>query len=459
MSDPERDEERRRLMATKPAAPAAVPAFEQRVPGTAPARPARTRPRAAALRNFTWLMLDKGLAIVFGLAVFGLIARSFGSAASGHLAYALALLQGALGLSLVCSAAVLVPRLYRMRRSVAGTLANVFVVRLAGSTFAACGAALFALVAIDDPLRLRVALVVLAGVPLIEPFYTAVVYWQSRNDNRRPTLTRAAGLLTRATVVIGAIYLGAPLWVVALAWVLEAAVSATLLYSTVRPLASLRQFARRVSPRRSLGYARFGARFLVGLALAGVFIRLDRLVLGHLLPAQEFGIYASAMQLVDVWLQVASMIGFAVGPAFLYKALAAPTDRWQLWRVTGFLAGLGLAGLLGASLLGEMAIRLVFGAPFAAGAPYLVAGTAFGVLVFIDVVVQMRVTAGNRPLALTIKWTAACLSAVAVQTTTYHSLGAFAGPVGLAAGIVCGWIAVWAALRTSPEPMTRQEPT
>jgi len=180
-------------------------------------------------------------------------------------------------------------------------------------------------------------------------------------------------------------------------------------------------------------------------------------VLGQLLPAPEFGVYASAMQLVDVWLQVAYLTGFAVGPAFLYKALAA-SDSWQLWRVAAMLAGLGGVGLLGALLFGEMAMRLVFGPQFTGGAPYLVAGTAFGVLLFVDQVVQLKVTAGNQPLALAIKWASACVGAVAVQAATYHALGAFAGPTGLAAGIVCGWIGVWAALRSVPGPALKRAP-
>jgi O-antigen/teichoic acid export membrane protein len=435
-------------MNNKDAAPAGIPAFDEPLDDSLK-MPAQTAPRTAALRNFTWLMLDKGLAVFFGLAVFGLIARWFGSTASGHFAYALALLQSALGLSLVCSASALLPRLYRMRNGVAGTLANVFIVRLVGSCVAAIAAAVFAVVVIDDPLRLHIALTVLLAVPLIEPFYTAVVYWQSRNDNRRPTLCRGAGLLTRAAVVILAIFLGAPLWVVAFAWVLEAIVSAILLYSSVRPLASLREFVQRVSPQRSMAYVRYGARFLFGLWLANLFVRLDRLVLGELLPAAEFGVYASAMQLVDVWLQIAYITGFAVGPAFLYKALASGAQPWQLGRVAAMLAGLGLVGLLGALLFGEMAMRIIFGPQFAYGASYLVAGTAFGVLLFLDQIVQLKITAGNRPLALMIKWASACAGAVAVQLTTFHTLGAYAGPTGLAAGVFFGWLGAFVALRAT----------
>jgi O-antigen/teichoic acid export membrane protein len=436
-------------MENKGAAPAGIPAFDEPLEDPLVGAAAHTPPRTTALRNFGWLMLDKALAVFFGLAVFGLIARWFGPDASGHFAYGLALLQSALGLSLVCSASALLPRLYRMRTGVAATLANVFVVRLVGSVFAATAAAVFALIAIDEPVRLHIALIVLLSVPLIEPFYTAVVYWQSRNDNRRPTICRAAGLLTRAAVVIFAILLGAPLWLVALAWVLEASVSAVLLYASVRPLATLRVFVQRVSAQRSLAYVRFGVRFLFGLWLANLFVRIDRLVLGELLPAAEFGVYASAMQLVDVWLQVAYITGFAVGPAFLYKALASGAS-WKLSRIAAMLAGLGCVGLLGAVLFGELAMRIIFGPQFVSGAPYLVAGTAFGVLLFVDQIVQMKITVGNRPLALMIKWAAACLGAVAVQTATFHTLGAYAGPTGLAAGVFCGWIAAWAALRASP---------
>jgi len=50
----------------------------------------------------------------------------------------------------------------------------------------------------------------------------------------------------------------------------------------------------------------------------------------------------------------------------------------------------------------------------------LVAGTAFGVLLFIDQVVQLKVTAGNQPLALAIKWASACLGARGGAGATYH---------------------------------------
>lgn len=407
----------------------------------------RPSARMAALRNLAWLMTDKAMALAFGLLVFGLIARHFGPEGSGHFAYALALLQTALGLSLVCSAVPLLPRLCRIRRGVSGMLANVFVVRMAGSVTAAAGVALFALATIDDPKRLAIALIVLASVPLIEPFYTAVAYWQSRNDNRPPTITRGAGLLTRTALVLIAVNLHAPLWIVAFAWLLEAAVSATLQTRTVAHLGSVTEFARRVTRHRSRTLFRFGVRFLAGLALAAIFLRLDRIFLAERLGGHEFGLYAAAMQLVDVWLQIAYLMSFATGPAFLYAAVAKGRPAWLHWRAVMLLAGTGITGLLAVLAFGDSVIRLVFGRAFDGSYPYLVAGVAFGVLLFLDQLVQITIAATNRPLALVIKWGAACSTALTVMTLAFPALGAFAGPTGLAAGIVAGWVGAGITLR------------
>lgn len=396
----------------------------------------------AAARNFSWLMADKLLAVALGLFVFGLIARHYGPVASGKLAFGLALLQTALGLSLVCSAAAILPRLSRKRHAVAGPLANIFVVRLAGSVVAALATGLYALATVEDPTRLAITLVLLAAVPLLEPFYTAVAYWQSRNDNRWPTLIRGAGLAVRTAAVLAAAAAGAPIELVAAAWLLEAAVSAALQTASLRRVLDLRLLIQRLRPARANTYFRFGVRFLLGLALANLFSRIDRLVLAELMAPQDFGLYAAAMQLVDVWVQVAFVLGFAIGPAFLYRDLAArQRPALSFLREIGALALIGLAGLAGAWLFGRFALHLVFGADFVVATPFFIAGMAFAVLMYADQVVQLAVTAANRPGTLALKWGSACLVAAAVQLLLYARLGAYAGPLGLALGVLAGWLA------------------
>jgi polysaccharide transporter, PST family len=396
----------------------------------------------SALRNALWLGGDKAVSVVAGLVVFGLIARAFGPEGSGHLAFAMAVLQTALGLSLVCSAAALLPRLCRQVHAVAGMLANVFVVRLLASTLAAAIAAIAVLIFVDEPVRRNVTLIVLITVPLIEPFYLASTYWQSRNANRVPVLSRSTGILARLALVALAVWLGAPLWVIALAWILEACITAMLQAASLRGIVQLHHARAQITKQRLATYLNFGARFLVGLWLSHLYLRLDRLVLSELLSVREYGIYAAAMQLVEVWLQVATLLGLAVGPAFLYANLRRGGLAAQ-WRVFALMAAIGFFGFVGVYLVGQHVLMWVFGAPFAASYPYLLAGAAFGVLFFADQVVQLAVTAANQPRELAVRWAAACIVALAAQLLLFNFIGPYAGIAGLALGLIASWAALF----------------
>ena len=407
---------------------------------------------AAALRNLLWLSADKVVAVVLGLLVFGMIARHFGPGGAGQFSYGVAVLQTTLGLSLVCSSAAVLPRLCLLRDgTAAATVANVFAVRLAGSLTAAAVVAVYALVAIDDPMRRSVTLVMLACVPLLEPFQAFSAYWLSRNQNRAPVLARGSGLLARLLIVMLALWAGAPTWIVALAWLVEALVSATLQSASLRAVRPWRTLLNAIRAPRAAPYFKFGIRFAAGLWLSHVFLRIDRLWLAERMDPHAFGLYATAMQLVEVWLQVATLLAGSMAPAFLYRAVRRSSRLRDHWRTLSLLAALGLAGLLGAYLFGPLLLTLVFGTPFAASSGYLVAGFAAAVLFFVDQFVQISITGNNRPGLLACKWAAACVVALADAGHRHAALrrlrGAAGAGVGPAGGVAgggawarhCGW--------------------
>ncbi len=413
--------------------------------------------QSSAARNFAWLATDKVVATLLGLLVFGMIARHYGPVGSGHYAYALTLLQAALGLSLVCSTAAILPRLSRMSRGVSGALANVFVVRLLGSVVAASVVALYALLAIGEPDRLVIALMVVAAVPLVEPFFVATLYWQSRNDNRLPVVNRGVGLLVRTTVVAAAVAFGAPLWVPAVGWILEIVVVAALQARSMGSLGRWSGLAARVSVWRASRYFRYGVRFLLGIALGQLFLRGDRLVLAQLMPAHEYGIYATGMQLVDVWHQVGQIIGVSIGPAFLYAALRDDPRLRAHWRTALALAALGLFGFAMAVWLGRPVIGLIFGAQFESSYPYLVAGTAFAILAFVDVFINISIAVKRQPYTLAAKWGVSAAVAIVTQIVMFPRIDAYSGPLGLTCGIVSGWLAL-AVLNARRVRAVRQQP-
>lgn len=400
--------------------------------------------RGVALANMAWLLADKALALVIGLVIFGLIARTHGPVGSGHFAYGAAMLQTGLGLSLVCAGVALLPRFCRMQGALhgalPGALANVFALRLVASLLAMGAMMLFCLLTVAEPERRRVAIVMLLAVPLIEPFYIVATYWLSRNHNRPTVIARSSGLMVRAVLVGIGLWAGLPMWVLALAWVLEAGVNAALQSLQARQVFAGRSLRSLVRLPRMRAYLGFGLRFVLALWLSQLFLRLDRLVLAERMNPHDFGLYAAPMQLVEVWSQVAYLIGSSIATAYLYRRLGA-ADRVRAFLVTAAaMAGIGLLGLGGAWLLGPWLLRSVFGPEFVGSLPYLVAGSAFAVLLFADQAVDMLITANNQPWRLALKWGVAAGVAALVLWQGYERLGAFAGPAGLACGIVAAWL-------------------
>lgn len=400
--------------------------------------------RGAAIANMAWLLGDKGLALVLGLAVFGLIARTLGPEGSGHFAYAAAMLQTGLGLSLVCAGVALLPRFCRMHGALPGAMANVFMLRLAASLIAMLAMMLFSVLSIDNPGRLQATLILLGAVPLIEPFYIIATYWQSRNHNKPTVVARSSGLLARVAVVGLGVWWGAPMWVLAAAWLLEGAVNAGLQTLQARRAFPRLEPGRFVRASRMKRYLGFGLRFVPALWLSQLFLRLDRLVLAEWLPAREFGIYAAPMQLVEVWSQVAYLIGSSIATAYLYRRLHAHNVMRAFFVTALAMVGIGLLGLLGAWLLGPLLLRAVFGAEFTGSLPYLISGSAYAVLLFADQALDMLITARNQPWQLALKWGMALVVALLVFWQGFARWGEYVGPLGLAAGVVAGWLAMLA---------------
>ncbi len=228
--------------------------YERRVAGKESAlRLQSSNPGAArvALSNMAWILGDKAMAMVLGLLIFGMIGRALGPVGAGHFAFAAALLQVALGLSLVCSASALLPRFCRMNAALPGAIANVFVVRMAASVASFAAVSLYCLLVIDSPERRTVSMVMLLAVPLIEPFAVIAMYWNSRNHNRPNVISRTFGLLARTAAVAIGLALGAAWWMLAMAWVLEAAIGALVQTRQLRQALPGRRFSRFLRKPRS----------------------------------------------------------------------------------------------------------------------------------------------------------------------------------------------------------------
>ena len=108
----------------------------------------------------------------------------------------------------------------------------------------------------------------------------------------------------------------------------------------------------------------------------------------------------------------------------------------------GLMALVGLAGLAGAWLFGAQMLRLVFGPAFVDSQPFLLSGSALAVLLFANQIVQLTLATLDRPNSLVMMWLVAVAVAVPAISFGYGVIGAHAGPAGLAAGLLAGWLSM-----------------
>jgi O-antigen/teichoic acid export membrane protein len=325
---------------------------------------------------------------------------------------------------------------------------------MAASLLALLVMLVYCVVAIGDPQRRLVSMILLLAVPLIEPFHVIATYWLSRNHNRPNIVARSGALLVRAAMLVAGLHFGAPVWVLAAAWVIEGAFNASLQYAQLRgamPDKRLRRFVRR---GRARSYLMFGLRFVPALWLQALFVRIDRLLLGERMEAVPFGLYATAMQLTEVWIQVAHLIGMSLATAYLYRRIRQGRFARAFFATLAAMVLIGLAGLVGAWWLGPWLLAAIFGAQFAASYPFLVAGMAFAVLLFSNQIIQLTLTTLDRPRLLLLMWAVASVVAVLVIHFGYDRLGAYAGPVGMSAGTLASWLVLvpWLLLRSNAPP-------
>jgi O-antigen/teichoic acid export membrane protein len=343
-----------------------------------------------------------------------------------------------------------------MNAALPGAMANVFVVRMAASLGAVLVMLIYCVLMIDDAQRRMVSMILLLAIPLIEPFHVISTYWLSRNHNRPNIVARSSALMVRAGIIAVGLYYGAPVWVLAAAWVIEAGLNASMQSVQLASAMPRKRFGRFVRRSRARVYLGFGLRFVLSLWLQALFVRLDRLLLGERMEATAFGLYATAMQLTEVWTQVAYLIGVSLATAYLYQRIRQGRFVRAFVGTLAAMVAIGLAGLAGAWWFGPTVLRWVFGPQFEPSYPFLVAGMAFAVLLFGNQILLLTLTTLNRPRLLVLMWGVAVLVAVPVIWFGYETVGAYAGPLGLSLGLVAGWLSLlpWHPMRAAPATAT-----
>jgi PST family polysaccharide transporter len=326
---------------------------------------------AAVLGNAGWLLAEKAVRLLVGVAVSAWVARYLGPDRFGALSYAFALVAL---IAVVANAgldAIVVREIARDPARREAVLGSAFAIKLAGAGLgvaAALGAALL----LREPGDALPWLVLPAALVLaFQAFDTVDLWFQSQLKARQAVLARNAAFLLIVAFKAALVLAAAPLWAFAWAALLEAALTAAALALAYR-LNGERLRAWRVEAPRVGALLREGWPLMAAGLMVAIYMRIDQVMLGAMAGAEAVGVYSAAVFLSEPWYLIPMAVVGSAAPALARWRDADPAlyERRLVQLFRGLLIA-ALAIALVVSLGSDLLVRLVFGERFSAAAPVL----------------------------------------------------------------------------------------
>ncbi|CAJ93964.1 Membrane protein involved in the export of O-antigen [Cupriavidus necator] len=380
--------------------------------------------RRQIARNVVWLLGERALQITVSIAIVALIARGVGPEGFAHFQYAQSLVLIAASIGLICGAEVVVPRLVAHPSPDAQShlIAHAFGLRALASIAGYLALLVSSVLTGQDATTVHIAAILGISILLREPFGVVTAWMQAHTDNR-PSVVFSLSALAFKAVLIAALYFSAVHAVHEYAWTfaLESGLLATMLawyYARRRPRI-------RISPDRGLliRLVRDGSVFWISMILLFSARRIDQLLLKPRVPLVDLGAYAACMQVLDNFSLLATIIASAVAPLAVYAQPSLAKARYNVLRVAGGMAAIGMAGGILIAIGAPWIVQLLYGERFEATVNLLQQGAIASGLIFADAGLALLAVHLRKPAWLVGKSLLVLVATAAVDLFTIPKYG------------------------------------
>lgn len=394
-------------------------------------------------RNMLWLVLERGLQVLLGIASIALIARAVGPVGFAEFQYAQSLVLIASAIALICCDEEVIPRLVANPAPAAQhkLLTHVFGLRIIAAV--AGYLLLVVVVATTEEDKAIVLAAMIFGIPMLlgEPFSAVRAWLQARTDSRPAVVFGMIGLAFRM-VSVSVLYLAGSDSAPVFAW----AFAAESLLGAVLLARYYRQRAPRVAvsidwllAKRLL---RDGTVFWASMLLMLCAKRVDQLLLRPHISLFELGGYAASMQILDNFMMLATIVASSVAPLMIYAQPTLALVRRNVLYVAAGMAAMGMAGGAVIAYCAPWVIDLIYGNHYEAAADLLRLSAMGAGLVFADAALSLLAIYLRKPTWLVEKWILVLVTMVVVDLILiphYGARGAVYGYItGYAVAVIAG---------------------
>ncbi len=390
------------------------------------------------LLNAGWMTLEQIARLAVGFAVTTLVARHLGPEGFGVYAYLFGLAGLFAPLAMFGLEAVVMRRVAAApeRR---GEVVRAALLLRAGGALAGAGAAVAVAALPGGPEGAGPALALLAaGVVLALPAETFADALKGGGRMAHVALPRIPVLLAAGGVALWLVWQGAGL---AAFVALRAAEAAALGLAVVASYAALYRGGARAEPGRRLlrdcgRLAREGLPLMLAAVATLLWLRIDQVMLGHLAPAAELGLYGLAARLAEL----AHFLPVVIQASFYAAAVRVLRDepaRFEAYmqRVYDAAALAAWPAAIGLGLATRLLLVPVFGPAFAEAWPMIAVLLLSLPFHFLAVAWGMRLTVAGR------LWVAP----LGAMAATVLNIGLNAALIPAYGGIGAAWATVAAA--------------
>lgn len=330
-----------------------------------------TRPQLLVVAsNAAWLILDRFVRLALALTMGAWVARYLGPAQFGELSYAITLIAFFQGISNLGADGIAVRDIARSPEKAPLILGTLIRLRLlCGLVCWALASALVYILRPNDHTAL--ALVALIGASLVLQCAETVDLWfQSQHRNNNTVKAKLLAYLIANCFRIVLLINEAPLWTFAIAATIDVAALATSLAVAYRRMPTSTGW--KINNGFAYSLLRESWPFMIsGLAVL-LYMRIDQIMIRHLLGEVQLGIYAAAMPVSQVWQVVPVTAAVALAP-FVTRKKAEGQGPYtialaQAFRVTAFFS---LVVAAGTTLVAPWIIAILYGDVYVDSAPVL----------------------------------------------------------------------------------------
>ncbi|HET8816660.1 MAG TPA: flippase [Pseudidiomarina sp.] len=408
----------------------------------------------AALKNSSWLVSEKFVTMGLNLFVTVWLARQLGVQVYGELAYVLALVTLVTPLAALGLNALITRELVEREDDEPRIMATASVVRLLGALVGFAALLLWLQFTTTVSANEQLAIVIIGAVSILQAFQVVEYYFQAKVSahyvvKMRTLVTACAGI---AKVMVA--WFSADLLSVAMVYAAEFllwGLGYIFIYQN-----QARGFHFKALDWHYAGQLLKQSSWLIFSGVAAVlYLKVDQVMLGHMVSKSEVGVYAVAVKMSEVWYFFATALVTSFFAMLLtLRKEQSPLYARRLQQLCDALFGLAFVLAIAVSLLAEPIIPWLFGEDYRASAAILT------IHIWASVFIYMR--------ALASKWLIA--ERLLAFSLVSHGLGAVVNVAanlwliplyqGLGAALatvisyaVASYLAFWVSSSTRPLAM------